>query len=66
MSQSLRYVIELGGTAAGLVVQEDNRYRFFAADRNFAPLERRLFRSPDQAEQSCRELSQNARGLARA
>lgn len=56
MSHSLRYVIELGGIAAGLVVQENNRYRFFASDRNFAPLERRLFRSPDHAEQVCRRL----------
>lgn len=61
MSHDLRYVIELGGTAAGLVVQENNRYRFFASDRNFAPLERRLFRSPDHAEQICRRLSEAAR-----
>ena len=51
MRQPLRYVIEFHGTAAGLVVQENNRYRFFASDRSFAPLERRLFRSPGHAEQ---------------
>lgn len=56
MTESQRYVIELGGTAAGLVVEENNRYRFFASDRAFAPLERRLFRSPDHAEQTCRRL----------
>ena len=56
MTRPLRYVIEFRGTAAGLVVQENNRYRFFASDRSFAPLERRLFRSPNHAEQICRRL----------
>ncbi len=56
MTRPLRYVIEFRGTAAGLVVQENNRYRFFASDRSFAPLERRLFRSPDHAEQICRRF----------
>lgn len=56
MTQPARYVIELGDTAAGLVVEENNRYRFFASDRSFAPLERRLFRSPNHAEQMCRRL----------
>jgi hypothetical protein len=60
MSQPLRYVIEFGGIAAGLVIQDKNRYRFFASDRNYAPLERRLFRSPDHAEQVCRRLSQTS------
>jgi hypothetical protein len=58
MSQPLRYVIELGGVAAGLVIQDKNRYRFFASDRTYAPLEQRLFRSPDHAEQVCRRLNQ--------
>ncbi|MGE3475102.1 MAG: hypothetical protein AB7H70_04780 [Rhodospirillaceae bacterium] len=61
MPQPLRYVIELGGVAAGLVIQDKNRYRFFASDRNYAPLERRLFRSPDHAEQVCRRLSRAGR-----
>ncbi len=56
MTQSQRYVIELGGAAAGLVVEENKRFRFYASDRVFAPLERRLFRSPDHAEQVCRTL----------
>ncbi len=56
MTQPQRYVIELGGTAAGLVVEENKRFRFYASDRAFAPLERRLFRSPDHAEHVCRRL----------
>lgn len=60
MSQPLRYVIEFGGVAAGLVIQDKNRYRFYASDRNFAPLERRLFRSPDHAEHVCRRISEAA------
>ncbi len=61
MPQPLRYVIEFGGVAAGLVIQDKNRYRFFASDRNYALLERRLFRSPDHAEQVCRRLNQTVR-----
>ncbi|MCA0200690.1 MAG: hypothetical protein LCH56_07580 [Proteobacteria bacterium] len=60
MSQPLRYVIELGGVAAGLVIQDKNRYRFFASDRTYARLEQRLFRSPDHAEQVCRRLRRTA------
>ncbi len=60
MSQPLRYVIELGGVAAGLVIQDKNRYRFFASNRSYALLEQRLFRSPDHAEQVCRRLSRTA------
>ena len=56
MSQPLRYVIELGDTAAGLVVQDKQRYRFFASHEAFVQLDRRLFRSPDHAEAACRRL----------
>jgi hypothetical protein len=65
MTRPLRYVIELGGTAAGLVIQENNRYRFFASDRIFAPLERRLFRSPDHAEQICKRFREAPHRVAR-
>ena len=56
MTQPQRYVIEFGGAAAGLVVEENRRFRFYASDRTFAPLERRLFRSPNHAEEVCRRL----------
>lgn len=56
MTQSLRYVIEFGGTTAGLVVEDNNRYRFYACDRDYASLERRLFRSPHHAEEICKRL----------
>jgi hypothetical protein len=61
MRQPLRFVIEFRGTAAGLVVEENNRYRFFASDRSFAPLEHRLFRSPDHAEQICKRFRESPR-----
>ena len=66
MTQLLRYVIEFGGTTAGLVVQDRKHYRFFASDRRYAALERGLFRSPHHAEQSCKRLSAVGRGLCRA
>ena len=60
MTNGLGYVIELGGDAAGLVVKEDNRFRFYAAAKRFAGLERKLYRSPGEAENACRRLAQAA------
>ena len=60
MSDGLGYVIELGGEAAGLVVKDDNRFRFYAAEKRFAGLERKLYRSPGEAENACRRIEQAA------
>lgn len=65
MTQLLRYVIECNGAAAGLVVEDRKRFRFFASDRQYAPLERRLFNSPRHAEESCKRLNAGRR-LCRA
>jgi hypothetical protein len=62
MSDDLRYVIELGGDAAGLVVKEKSRFRFFAAEKRFASLDRRLYHSPAEAENACRSLLRPANG----
>ena len=57
MTEGLGYVIELGGAAAGLVVKEGNRFRFYAAEKSFAGLERNLYQSPGEAEDACRRVA---------
>jgi len=56
MSEGLGYVIELAGKAAGLVVKEGNRFRFYASEKLFWALERNLYQSPGEAEDACRRL----------
>ena len=56
MVDGSNYVIELAGKAAGLVVKEGNRYRFYASENAFSDLERSLYRSPAEAEDACRRL----------
>jgi hypothetical protein len=58
MNEGLGYVIELRGEAAGLVVKEDRRFRFYAAERRFSGLERTLYGSPGEAEDACRRVEQ--------
>ncbi len=53
-----RYVIELEGEPAGIVVGERTGFRFYAVQSHFSSLEQRLFRSPGQAEHACRELTE--------
>jgi hypothetical protein len=57
MTEGSGYVIELGGEAAGLVVKEGNRFRFYASSKNYAALERALYRSPAEAEVACRRIA---------
>jgi len=57
MSEDRGYVIELAGEAAGLVVKEGNRFRFYSAARDFYRLDRTLFRSPADAEEACRRVA---------
>jgi len=57
MVEATGYVIELAGEAAGLVVKEGNRFRFYASAKNFSGLERTVFRSPAEAEDACRRLA---------
>ncbi len=57
MTEGLGYVIELGGDAAGLVVKEGKQFRFYAAQKNFSGLERKLYRSPREAEDACRRIA---------
>ncbi len=57
MTEGINYVIELGGEAAGLIVKEGNRFRFYAAAKSYADLERNLYRSPAEAEDACRRIA---------
>jgi hypothetical protein len=58
------YIIETAEIAVGVVVRQDNGYRFFASDRRAQPLDGRVFRSPAQAEREVRRL-EAARANAR-
>ena len=60
-----RYVIELQGEPAGIVVGERAGFRFYAVQSHFSSLENCLFRSPGQAEHACRELAEDARASSR-
>ena len=57
MTEGTGYVIELGGEAAGLVVKEGNRFRFYASAKSYAPLERTLYRTPGEDEDACRRVA---------
>lgn len=50
----VRYVLEIDGTDAGVIVQDGRQVRFFATSPIYAHLDRALFRSPGQAEHACR------------
>ncbi len=57
MDEDHGYVIELAGDAAGLVVKEGNSFRFYSAGRDFSGLDRKLYRSPAEAEEACRRIA---------
>jgi hypothetical protein len=44
------YIIEVRSQAAGIVVRDGPRFRFFAANHAFNSLEGRVFRNPREAE----------------
>jgi hypothetical protein len=50
MSQN--YIIEVREQAAGIVVRNGRKYRFFAATHAFNPLEGRLFKNPGEAQRA--------------
>lgn len=56
MSNAHAYAIEVQGRAAGIVVAERGGYMFFAAERAFQPLERRVFQRVTHAEMAARQL----------
>jgi hypothetical protein len=46
------YIIEVRTGAAGIVVRDGHKYRFFAASHSFNELEGHLFKSPKEAEKA--------------
>jgi hypothetical protein len=54
MSQN--YIIEVHEQAAGIIVRDGPKYRFFAATHAFNPLEGRLFKNPREAERAVKDF----------
>lgn len=48
------YIIEVGSGAAGLVVRDGGKFRFFAASSEFAGLEGQSFSNPREAERAAK------------
>jgi len=48
------YIIEVSSGAAGLVVRDGGRFRFFAASSEFANLEGQSFSNPREAEKAAK------------
>ena len=55
------YVIEHGGAPAGILVRDGERFRFFAASRDFGLLEGSRFSSPGAAEKAVARMRAAAR-----
>lgn len=54
------YIIEVSSQAAGIVVRDKSRFRFFSASDRFKPLEGQLFRSAREAEQAALRVIERA------
>jgi hypothetical protein len=50
------FIIEINSQAVGIVVRNDDGYRFFAASHRFNALEGQLFRSANDAERAALRL----------
>ena len=56
MPEHHSYVIEVGELAAGIIVRDSRRYRFYASDPRFGALEGRAFGGPEAAWAAARSL----------
>lgn len=56
MTSSSAYIIEVHGSAAGIVVRDGGGFRFFASNARFQTLEGRIFGNPAKAERAARHL----------
>lgn len=63
-NEDQRFVIETGGRVVGLVVQEKDGFRFYAAKRRYADMEGMLYRSAGHAEDACRKIDLDYRRRA--
>jgi hypothetical protein len=52
------FIIETAGATAGIVVRQDQGFRFYASSRHFFPLEGGLYRRPVDAERAARRFAQ--------
>jgi hypothetical protein len=51
------FIIEISSQAAGIVVRNDEGYRFFAASHRFNAMEGQLFRSANEAERAALRIA---------
>ena len=49
------YAILVDGEAAGIAVRVEHGFRFYASSNEFLPLERRIFRLPDDAQRAAEQ-----------
>ena len=56
MSAPHAFTIEIHGRSAGIVVAERGGFMFFAAERAFQALDRRVFREVGHAERAARRV----------
>lgn len=57
------YVIEVGEIAAGILVRDQDAYRFFAAHHDFHLLEGCVFRTPHAAQKAAERMREATRPL---
>jgi hypothetical protein len=55
------YVIEVAGSAAGIVTRDGRGFRFHAAKRLFNAIDGQLFRGPTHAAKAARDLASRRR-----
>jgi hypothetical protein len=53
-------VVEIGDVTAGIVIAEENGFRFFSAQRPFDPLDGRVFRSIKRAIDAAQDRLQRS------
>ena len=58
-SEGTAFVIETADVAAGVIVRQQEGYRFFAADQQFSLLDGSIFKSPKAAQRAA-DLMQRA------
>ena len=51
------YVIETGDQAAGIVIREGDRFRFYSSSRRFRSLEGSSYRRPRDAERAAAQVA---------
>jgi len=54
------FVIETDEAAAGVIVRQDDGYRFFASESQFQPLDGSVFKSPKAAQKAAELMSRAA------